>query len=274
MAFSSGARINTNISAYNALNALNNVNRDLSVHQLRLSTGKKINSAADDASGYVISKKMEARVNSMQAAVDNIGDAQSMLGVAEGAYQTVADLLTSIKQDVTKANDGSYTDEEKQALVDEVGSMMDEIDNIGTQTQFNGTALLGGSYSKSFQVGATSSEMMTISMTATSSASSLLSVSSSTLTTTNLSSLNVDSALSKIDTQIGKIGAMENRLSVKESNLNTAITNTQAAQSRIADADVASEEIKSVKDQILQQTATAQLAQANKSPQVFLTLFQ
>ena len=274
MAFSSGSRINTNIAAYNALNALNNVSRDLSVHQLRLSTGKKINSASDDASGYVISKKMEARVNSLQAAVDNIGDAQSMLGVAEGGYQTVADLLTSIKSDVTKANDGSYTDEEKQALVDEVGQMMDEINNIGAQTQFNGTTLVDGSYNQSFQVGETSSQLMTISLSANADATTLLGQDSTTLTTANITSLTVDSALSTIDSQIGKIGAMENRLSIKESNLNTAITNTQAAQSRIEDADVASEQISSVKDQILQQTATAQLAQANKSPQVFLSLFQ
>ena len=149
MAFSTGARINTNISAYNALNALTNVNRDLSIHQLRLSTGKKINSASDDASGYVISKKMEGRVKSLQAAVDNVGDAQSTLGVAEGGYQTIADLLTQIKQDQTRANNGAFGDDEKSAIASEVNQLMTEIGDINSQTKFNGTALFSG-YSQGF----------------------------------------------------------------------------------------------------------------------------
>jgi len=278
MAFSTGARINTNISAYNALNALTNVNRDLSVHQLRLSTGKKINSASDDASGYVISKKMDARVKSLQAAVDNVGDAQSVLGVAEGGYQTIADLLTQIKQNQTRANNGAFGADEKTAVASEVNQLMTEIDDITSQTKFNGTSLLSstgsGSYSQDFQVGESSSEKMTISFSTASGSQSLLSVSAGSVTTANISSLSVDKALVAVNAAIGDIGAQENRLTTKEANLNTAITNTQAAQSRIMDADVASEQISSVKDQILQQTATAQLAQANQSPQVFLSLFK
>jgi len=273
MAFSTGARINTNISAYNALNALTNVNRDLSIHQLRLSTGKKINSASDDASGYVISKKMEGRVKSLQAAVDNVGDAQSVLGVAEGGYQTIADLLTQIKQDQTRANNGAFGDDEKAAIASEVNQLMTEVGDINNQTKFNGTALFSG-YSQDFQVGESSSETMTIAFGTATDAKTLLGVDAGSVTSANIGSLTVDTALVAVNAAIGDIGAQENRLTTKEANLNTAITNTQAAESRIMDADVASEQIASVKDQILQQTATAQLAQANQSPQVFLSLFK
>ena len=273
-----GSRINTNIAAYNALNALNNINQDLSVHQLRLSTGKRINSAADDASGYVISKKMDGTIKSLQAAVDNVGDAQSTLGVAEGGYQTIADILTQIKQDQTRANNGAFGTDEKNAIAGEVNQLMSEIDDINSQTQFNGTKLLSSdgssSYSQDFQVGESSSQTMTIAFNTASGASSLLTVSAGSVTSANIGTLTVDTALTAINAAIGNIGAQLNRLTTKVANLNTAITNTQAAESRIMDADVASEQIASTKDQILQQTATAELAQANQSPQVFLSLFK
>jgi flagellin len=253
MAFSTGSRINTNVAAYNALNALNNVTRDMSVHQLRLSSGKRINSASDDASGYVISKKMEARVKSLQAEVDNIGDSQSSLGVAEGGYQTIADLLTQIKQKQTRASNASFGADEKTAVASEVGQLMQEIDSINTSTQFNGNNLLDN---------------------ATTGATALLGTAANAVTSANIASLSVDVALGTVNAKIGDIGAQENRLTVEEANMNTAITNTQAAMSRIMDADVASEQIASVKNQILLQTATAQLSQANSSPQVFLSLFK
>jgi len=279
MAYSTGSRINTNIAAYNALNALDNVNRDMSVHQLRLSTGKKINSASDDASGYVISKKMDGQIKSLQAAVDNVGDAQSTLGVAEGGYQTIADLLTQIKQDQTRANNGAFGADEKAAIASEVNQFMSEIDDINTQTQFNGTALFKSTtastaYSQNFQVGASSNDTMTVAFNTATGSNALLGVAAGSVTSANIANLTVDKALASVNAAIGDIGAQENRLTTKEANLNTAITNTQAAESRIMDADVASEQIASVKDQILQQTATAQLAQANQSPQVFLSLFK
>jgi flagellin-like hook-associated protein FlgL len=147
MAFSTGGRINTNIGANQAYGALNSISRELGVHQLRLATGKRINSAADDASGYVISKKMEGRMRSMSAALDNVGDAQSVYGVAEGAYQTVADILTTIKEKQTRAANGAMGGEEKDAIASEINSLMNEINDISNQTKFNGTALLSGSFS-------------------------------------------------------------------------------------------------------------------------------
>ncbi|NUN69689.1 MAG: flagellin [Bacteroidetes bacterium] len=275
MAFSTGGRINTNIGANQAYTALNSTSRELGVHQLRLATGKRINSAADDASGYVISKKMEGRMRAMSAALDNVGDAQSVYGVAEGAYQTVADILTTIKEKQTRAANGAMGSEEKDAIAAEINSLMNEINDISNQTKFNGTALLSGSYSKTFQVGEASADSLTVAFTSVSAAAGgLLSVAAGSVTSSNISTLTVDTALQTINTEIGKIGANVNRLQTKEANLTTAITNTEAAKSRILDADVAKEQIHASKLSILQQTSTAQLAQANSSPQAFLSLFR
>ncbi|MFZ4619435.1 MAG: flagellin [Bacteroidota bacterium] len=277
MAFSTGGRINTNIGANQAYSALNTISRELGVHQLRLATGKRINSAADDASGYVISKKMEGRMRSMSAALDNVGDAQSVYGVAEGAFQTVADILTTIKEKQTRAANGAMGSEEKDAIASEINSLMSEITDIANQTKFNGTTLLTGAsdYSTNFQVGEGSVDELTVTFAKIDTAASgLLSVAAGSVTSVNIANLSVDAALTTINAEIGKIGANVNRLQTKEANLTTAITNTEAAKSRIMDADVAKEQIMASKLSILQQTSTAQLAQANSSPQAFLSLFR
>jgi len=383
MAYSSGARINTNIGAYNALNALNNVNRELGVHQLRLATGKRVNSAQDDASGYVISKKMDARIRALTVALDNMGDAQSVLSTAESGYQTVADLLVQMKEKQTRFQNGSWSDEEKNAIVSEMEQLRQEIRETIGSTKFNNVALMDGSFanvtlsaSSTLKVGdsgtsivvtgievsgakpsatynmtyasgnvtltnaADATDTQTVaakaaagqgeaqtldfdrlgikisllsrgSATAAEVASSLdglgdgtadivtsagtnrsfevggnalLAINFENLTslglygteiqTTNAGTVNIDADLATVNSAIGDIGALLSRLTTKEANLNASITNTQAAQSRIVDADIAKEQIAAVKLQILQQTATAQLAQANQSPQVFLTLFR
>ena len=279
MAFSSGSRINTNISALNAVNALNEVNSRMGMHQLRLASGKRINSAADDPSGYVISKKMEGRIRALTAAVDNVGDAQSVYGVAEGGYQTIADLLSQMKDKQTRANNGALGADELNAIASELNQLLTEIDNINDQTKFNGTVLFkktgaDTAYSKTFQVGEGSSDTLSVAFSATTGASALLGVAAGSVTSANISTLTIDTGLGTVTSQVGTIGAVVNRLTSKESNLVTAITNTEAAKSRIMDADIAKEQISAVKLQILQQTATAQLAQANSSPQVFLSLFR
>jgi len=274
MAFSTGGRINTNISANQAYSALNTISRDLGVHQLRLATGKRINSSADDASGYVISKKMEGRIRAMNAAVDNVGDAQSVYGVAEGGYQSIADILTIVKEKQTRAANGAMGADELNAIASEINSLMTEIDDVVTQAKFNGTALLSGTYSAVIQVGEATTETMTIAFSASVGATALLGVAAGSVTSANISTLTVDTGLTTVNTEIGKIGANVNRLQTKETNLSTAIVNTEAAKSRIWDADVAKEQVQASKLQILQQTATAQLSQANASPQSFLSLFR
>lgn len=274
MPLTGGARINTNIGSMNALNSLNAINRDLGMHQERLATGKRINTAADDPSGYVISKKMEGRIRSMSSALDNVGDAQSTFGVAEGAYQKVADLLVQVKEKQARFINGAFGADEKTAIATEIQALASEIDDIVSTTKFNGVSLLSSTYTQNFQVGEASTETFNVAFSASVSSSSLLGVAAGSITSANVTTLTADTGLGTVNSAIGTIGASLNRLSAKEANLNTAITNTEAAKSRIFDADIAKEQIAAAKLQILQQTSTSMLAQANSSPQVFLSLFR
>ena len=142
----STARINTNIAALNALNALNSVNADLQVHQLRLASGKRINTAADDPSGYVISSKMGGTLASLNAASDNVSSAQNIYNVAEGGYQTIANLMTQIKAQTTEYNNGGLGTDEQNAIVTTINDLATEIDDTVAQTQFNGKDLINGSF--------------------------------------------------------------------------------------------------------------------------------
>lgn len=273
MSFTTGARINTNLGAMNALTALNSVNQRLGVHQLRLATGKRINMAADDPSGYVITKKMDGTIRSLEQALANVGDAQSVYGVAEGGYKTISDILVQIKERQARFNNDAMGEEEKDAIAAEIRELALEIDDIVARTNFNGTALLDGAYTGTFQVGEKSDDTLEVEFSASVGAEDLLGVAAEDIDASNVLDLTVDDGLATVNNAIGEIGARVNRLQVKEENIMTAITMTSAAKSRILDADIAKEQIESVKLQILQQTATAQLAQANMSPQVFLALF-
>ena len=281
MAFSTGGRINTNVNAQQAYSALNAISREHGIHQLRLATGKRINSASDDPSGYVISKKMEARMRAMTSAVDNVGDAQSVYGVAEGGYQTIADILVTIKEKQARAANGALGGNELDAIASEINTLASEIDDIVATTKFNGVSLFsadasGNKYNVNFQVGESSLETLAVGFSADVSSATLLGSLPLTIPTlaSDIAALTPDTALNTLSGEIGKIGAAVNRLTIKETNLTTAITNTDAAKSRLMDADVAKEQIQVSKLQILQQTSTAQLAQANASPKNFLSLFQ
>jgi len=263
MALSSGARILTPVNAYNALNALNDVNRQLGVEQLRLATGKRINSVGDDPSGYTIAKQMEARSGMLSAAVNNVGDAKDMLSTAEQALQTIRDLFTTIKE---KGVQASNPTSDANALTSDVNQLRTEIGDIVANTNFNGKNLFNSSFSAAFAID-DQGNSLTIGFDASSvtfgSVSSLTNIQSAV--TTNISS---------VETALQNIGSYIQRLDAKESNLNVSITNIDAARSRIYDADIAKEQLEASKLTILQQTSVTQLAQANASSQVFLTLFR
>ena len=177
MAMSNGSRINTNIQALNAYNALNTVSQQIGVHQLRLATGKRINSVADDASGYTIAKQMEARSRVYGSALNNVGDAKSLLSTAEGALQTVRDLIIQAQEKVAASNNPAA---DKTAIANDIQQLGSEITDIITNTNFNGSALLSsatgaansgaggttGGYFGKFQVGYTSSESVTVNFNA------------------------------------------------------------------------------------------------------------
>ncbi|CUU08630.1 flagellin [Candidatus Kryptobacter tengchongensis] len=280
MAFSQGTRINTNIAAMNAYNALNDINRELGVHQLRLATGKKINSVSDDPSGYTIAKKLQARSRGLAQAINNVGDAKNVLSIAEGGLQKINDLLVSIKEQVTRAVNGGLSNDELQAIATQINDYMSEIDDIVRQTKFNGMQLLNGAgggawvTGRAFQIGSDSGDTLTVKFDIT--VDSTL-IKSSAVVTSDLTSsfiTTVDNAIRTVTQQLQYVGSLVNRLDVKEANLIVSMTNTEAAASRIFDADIAKEQVEVAKLLILQQTATAQLAQANAAPQGVLALFR
>ncbi len=272
--YQDGFRIATNIGAMNAYNALTTINHQLQVAQLQLATGKRINSAGDDPAGYTIGTKLQARSAGLSQALTNVGDAQSVLSTAEGGLQAINNILISVKTLVTQAGNAGLASSELQALVTQVNDYMSEVGQIISQTKFNGQALIDTTFTgKSFQVGADSGDTLSVGIsTAVDSAS----LSLNAITTTNIASAlsSVDNAINTVSSALQYVGSLDSRLSFKEQVLNTSITNVDAAQSRIMDADIAAQQVQATKLQILQQTATVQLAQANSTPGGILRLFQ
>jgi len=271
-------QINTNVGALQALNALNKVNRSLAQTQLRLSTGSRINSAKEDAAGWVIGKGMEARARGLSQAVANVADAQSLLGVAEGGLQSILDILITMKTKVTQAASDTLGSTERDAIESQLDDLASEIDSIVDQTTFNGVALLDGTYtSKQFQVGSETTDTLSFSISSKHTAASLsvadsdLDVSSATNASTALSSVN--SAITTVNNSLRDVGSVAARLDFKSDALSNILANTEAAKSTILDADFASEQLNAIKLQILQQTGIAAFAQANTAPQAVLQLF-
>jgi len=271
-------RIATNVSALKALDALNQVNTELAMRQLRMATGSRINSAKEDAAGWVIGKGMEARAKGLAQALNNVGDAQSLLGVAEGGLQSILDILITMKAKVTQAASDTLGTEERNAVEAQLDDLAAEIDSIVDQTTYNDVALIDGTYtSKTIQIGSETTDTMSISITQNHTAASLgvadndLSVDSATNASTALASVNA--AIDTVNSTIRSVGSLAARLEFKAQALSAILANTEAAKSQILDADLAKEQLEAVKLQILQQTATAALASANVAPQAVLSLF-
>ncbi|MCG8606991.1 flagellin [bacterium] len=276
-AFGDLSRIGGNIQALQALNSLNRINGELGTRQLRLATGKRINSAEDDAAGFVISRTLQARGKGLATALNNVGDAKSMLAIAEGGLENILDILETMKEKVTQAASDTLSATERNAIEDELDALAAEIDDIVNETTFNGVTLLTD-VDKTLQTGESTSDNLVVSVTTQSHSAGALTVadanitvSSSSFASAALSSVNT--AITTVKNSIAGIGATQARLSTKEQTLSSAITNTEASRSRIADADFAKEQLEALKLQILQQTATTSLAQANAAPQVVLSLF-
>jgi len=273
-AYTDGFRIATNIGAMNAYDALDQINQQLQTAQLQLATGKRINSAGDDPAGYTIGTKLQARSAGLSQALTNVGDAQSVLSTAEGGFQAINDILVNVKTLVTEAGDAGLGSDELQAIVTQVNDYMDEIQQTISETKFNGKTLIDGSFTgQSFQVGADSGDTLAVSITGGVDSASL---SLNSLTTLNIASAlsSVDAAITTVSAQLQYVGSLESRLSFKSQVLNSSITNVDAATSGIMDADIAAVQVNATKLQILEQTATVQLAQANSIPSGILKLFQ
>jgi flagellin len=271
------SRINGNIQALQALNSLYKINGQLGTHQLRLATGKRINSAEDDAAGFVIGRTMQARIKGLAVSLSNVGDAKSMLSVAEGGLERILDILETMKEKATQAASDTLGTTERAAIESELDALAAEIDDIVDETSFNGVGLLS-SVSKTIQTGEATTDTLSVTVTGSGHKAASLGVADASIAVDTSANASIalgliNSAMNTVKSSISSIGSFQSRLSTKEATLSTAITNTEASRSRVMDADFAKEQLQALKLQIMQQTATASLAQANAAPQVVLSLF-
>ena len=269
------SKVRTNIAALNALNALQQINAKLNITNLRLATGKRINSAGDDPSGLSLANTLDLRARKLGAAVNAIGDANSVLSIAESGINNINSILSTIVEKASLALSDTQGASERSAIFQELNQLGEEIDSLASQTQFNGVVLLTAA-SLTFQTGpdATDTSRFTLGHAFTSAALGIssLTVSTNALASTSLGSVNA--AIASVKVALQNVGALLERFAIKADNLGLTKLNVVAAASRITDADLAAEQLESSKLQVLQQTATAQLAAANAAPASILQLFR
>ena len=269
-------RINQNVMALNAWRNLNQTSFGISKTLERLSSGLRINRAADDAAGLAISEKMRTQVRGLNMAVKNSQDAISLIQTAEGALNETHAILQRMRELAVQAANDTNTDNDRQHIQDEIDQLLSEIDDIATRTQFNTRKLLDGSFATTvmvFHVGANTGETLELTIATLDTAALTLSgLSVTSQTGAEAAIASIDDAIEYVSTERSKLGAYQNRLEHKIANLNVAAENLTAAESRIRDADMAREMMNFVRDQILLQSGTAMLAQANAVPQTVLQL--
>ena len=232
-------RINTNVGALNSWRQLGITDRSMGLSLEKLSSGFRINRAADDAAGLAISEKMKSQINGLNQAIRNSQDGISLIQTAEGAMIEIHDMMQRMRTLTTQAKNGTYELRDQEKLQAEMNELIDEINGIVTRSAFNGMNLLTGNYAaKNLQIGANDS----------------------------------DTAIETVSAERSKLGAMQNRLDHTINNLGVAAENLSAANSRIRDVDMAAEMMNFTRNQILIQAGTAMLAQANARPQSVLQL--
>lgn len=268
--------INTNVASLNAQRSLAKSGAELSTAMERLSSGKKINSAADDAAGFAIAERMTAQVRGLNMAAKNASDGLSMLATIENATNDVTDMLHRMRELAVQAANDTNGATDRGYLQTEVAALIAEIDRVSSDTKYNGTAVLDGTFTtKKLQVGTEASQTITFSVDGVSaSALSVDAVSVSSQAGATAALTAISTAIEAVASDRATYGALQNRLEYTVSNLMNVSEFTQAARSRIEDADFAAESARLSKAQVLQQTGTAMLAQANASQQLALSLFR
>lgn len=263
-------RVNTNIAAMNAYRNLSVTEGNLGKSLEKLSSGFRINRAADDAAGLVNSESLRSQIGGLKVATRNAQDGISVAQTAEGALNEVHSILQRMRDlSVQKANTGSNSTAANTAIDSEYAALASEVGRIGTATQFNGNNLLDGTYNGTFQVGANGSDTIALDLTTVN-----LSTVSSALGSTASSIATVDAQIATVSAARGTLGAFQNRLEHTVANLGVAVENLSASESRIRDTDMAMEMTSFSKSQILSQAGTAMLAQANQSSQGVLQLLK
>ena len=286
--------VNTNVSASIAQSALMRNERSLSTAMEQLSTGKKINSAADNASGLAISTRMTAQIRGLDQAVSNANDAISMISTAEGALDEITAMLQRVRELGVQAGTGTTSTQDRDYLNQEYTHLLAEIERVAQNTQWNGREILDGNAAGSglgtsvaFQVGMNPSQTMSVGFGDLTSAGNgvmtslngyTLNSGSSSIASSITAASNVitaaDVALEAVSNQRATFGAVANRLTHAIDNLTNIKTQAEASRSRIMDTDYAQSTSELARTQIIQQAGTAMLAQANQLPQTVLALLQ
>ncbi|MBA4306128.1 MAG: flagellin FliC [Sphingopyxis sp.] len=267
--------INTNVSALRAQNASRMANRDLGQAMERLSSGKRINAAKDDAAGLAISTRMEAKVRGLNQAVRNANDGISLAQTAEGAMGEISNILLRMRELAVQSANGTAAASDRTAIDAEADALVAQIGDITSRTDFNGTVLIDAAKTISIQTGVESGETVDIDLVAMTAAGlGIAAVDLSTAAGAGTALNLLDTAIDTVATQRAEIGAVQNRLDATVNNLTSTATNLTESKSRIQDADFSAESTKLASAQILSQASTAMLAQANQSQQGVLNLLR
>jgi flagellin len=265
-------RIQTNVEAFNAHRNLASTEMKLGTAMERLSSGYRINRAADDAAGLAISERLTAQMGGLEQAQRNAQDAISLTQTAEGSLDQVHAMLHRIRDLAVEYKNGTLSATDQAAVQSEVNQLASEIERIGTSAQFNGIQLLSSAGTISFQVGSNDQQQIAIS---TISLGSTLGAAFYSLTPTGTTDISeIDAAINAVSTQRSTFGAVENRLNYTLDNAAIYEENLTASESRIKDVDMASEMVNFTKLQILQQAGTSMLAQANQASAGVLSLLK
>ena len=276
--------INTNINALVAKNAVNANQRSLQTAMQSLATGSKINRASDDAAGLAIRENMTAQIKGFNAAVRNANDGISLLQTADSAMEGMSSLLQRMRELGVLAQNDTYSSAQRTAMDDEFSALLEEVDRITTDTEWNGMPLLDGTGGDlgdastfSFQVGANSSQTIEVTITDQSTEGALSDIAESTVA----SAASAATAVTSLDTAIAAlaanrslIGAAVNRLTYASDNAASMSQNASASRSQIADTDYAAATSELARSQIVQQAGTAMLAQANQQASMVLALLR
>ncbi len=307
-AIGGNSRIRTNIPAENAYNSLEISNRNISLRQLRLSTGKRINNPSDDVAGYITSRALISRQGAMKAALLAVGDAYAVTNISMEALDNISQLIVTIKDTASQAASGALGTDEVVSLAKAAYRLAQQIQSIVNTTVYGGKQLIDGTYSAAFVIGMDAAyNLITLGVDLTTYNSeynipsnsfninallttnfagvsgldltSLNAVSSTNLgvfssTMINMTIQSLNQALQNVNKVASLLGGISNRLTSQEELLKAQITNYSAAISRIEDADVALEQLELIKAQFLQQASLISLAQANANPQAFLQLIR
>jgi flagellin len=265
-------RINTNVEAFNAHRQLSGTSEKLGKAMERLSSGYRINRAADDAAGLAITEKLRGQIGGLEQAQRNAQDAISLVQTAEGNLQEVHSMLQRVRELAVQFKNGALSTSDRAAIQSEVNMLASEVERIGSSAQFNGILLLSAAANITFQVGAQDGEVITV---ATISLGAGVPPAAFQLSATGPTDISeIDSAIDAVSAQRAQFGAVQNRLEHTLSNLAVYNENLMASESRIRDVDMAAEMVNFTKLQILQQSGTAMLAQANQTPQSVLQLLK